>query len=124
MIISIGNDIVSVMDIKQAVTSNKRFLERVFCSLEQEYSENKPNKYQHYAGCFAAKEAVMKALGTGWNEGIQWKHIEVKHETSGKPLVELHHQAKKQAESLQVKIIHLSLSHTEQYAAAVAILEK
>lgn len=124
MIIGIGNDVVSVMDIKQSITDGKRFLERVFCSSEQEYAENKPNKYQHYAGCFAVKEAIMKALGTGWNEGIQWKHIEVKHETSGKPLIELHHQAKKQAELLQVKTIHISLSHAEQYATAVVILEK
>jgi holo-[acyl-carrier protein] synthase len=123
MIIGIGNDIVSVMDIKQSITKSKRFLERTFCFSEQEYSENKPNKYQRYAGCFAVKEAVMKALGTRWNKGVQWKQIEVRHETSGKPLVELHQQAKKQAELLQVKTIHISLSHTEQYATAVAILE-
>jgi phosphopantetheine--protein transferase-like protein len=60
MIVGIGNYIVSVMDIEQSSTNSKRFLERVFCSSEQEYSENKPDKYQHYAGCFAVKEAVMK----------------------------------------------------------------
>jgi holo-[acyl-carrier protein] synthase len=124
MIIGIGNDIVSVKDIEQSIGDSKRFLERTFCPSEQEYAENKPNKYQHYAGCFAAKEAVMKALGTGWNEGIQWKQIEVKHETSGKPRIELHDQAKKQAELLQVKTIYVSLSHIEQYATAVVILEK
>ena len=66
----------------------------------------------------------MKALGTGWNDGVQWKHIEVKHESSGKPLIELHEKAKKQAELLQVRTIYVSLSHTEQYATAVVILEK
>ena len=123
MIIGIGIDIVSVMDIKQSIIDSSRFLERVFCLSEQEYSESKANKYQHYAGCFAAKEAVMKAFATGWDEGIQWKHIEVKHETSGKPLIELHHYAKKRAESLQVKTIHISLSHTEHYATAIVTLE-
>lgn len=124
MIIGIGNDIVSVMDIKQSIEDSPQFLERVFSLSEQNYSENKPNKYQHYAGCFAAKEAVMKALGTGWNEGVQWKQIEVKHEISGKPQIELHDEAKKKAESLQVKTIYISLSHTEQYATAFVILEE
>jgi holo-[acyl-carrier protein] synthase len=124
MIIGTGNDIVSVMDVQQSINDSQRFLERVFCSSEQDYSESKPNKYQHYAGCFAAKEAVMKALRTGWNEGVQWTQIEVKHENSGKPWIELHDEAKKRAESLQVKTIHLSLSHIEQYATAVVVLEK
>jgi holo-[acyl-carrier protein] synthase len=124
MIIGIGNDIVSVMDIQQSMSDSRRFLERVFCSSEQNYSESKPDKYQHYAGFFAAKESIMKALGTGWNEGVQWKQIEIKHEISGRPRIELHGEAKKRAESLQVKIIHLSLSHIEQYATAVVVLEK
>jgi len=124
MIIGIGSDIVLVMDIKQSIIDSQRFLERTFCLSEQNYSENKPNKYQHYAGCFAAKEAIMKALGTGWNEGIQWKHIEIKHEISGKPQIELYEQAKMRAESLHVKWIHISLSHTDDYATAMAVLEK
>lgn len=94
MIIGIGNDIVSVPDIEQSVISNRRFVERVFCRDEPDYAKSKPNKYQHYAGYFTAKEAVMKALGTGWNEGIQWKHIEVKHESSGKSRIELYQEAK------------------------------
>ena len=123
MIVGLGNDIMSVADIEQSISSSKRFIKRVFCPSEQEYCERQPNRFQHYAACFAAKEAVMKALGSGWNNGIQWNHIEVKHETSGSPLVELHHQAKKQAELLQVKKINVSLSHTEQFATAVVILE-
>ena len=123
MIVGLGIDIVSVTDIQQSMIGSERFVDRVFTSDEQDYSESKPNKYQHYAGCFAAKEAVVKALGTGWNEGIQWKHMEVKHESTGKPRIELVLNAKKQAELLQVKSIHISLSHTEQYATAIAILE-
>jgi len=123
MIVGLGIDIVSVTDIQQSMIGSERFVDRVFTSGEQDYFESKPNKYQHYAGCFAAKEAVVKALGTGWNEGIQWKHMEVKHESTGKPRIELVLNAKKQAELLQVKSIHISLSHTEQYATAIAILE-
>lgn len=124
MIAGIGNDIVSIKDIKQSILTHHRFSERVFCALEQQYAESKPDKFQHYAGCFAAKEAVMKALGTGWDKGVQWKHIEIKHEESGKPTIELHAEAKKQAELSGVKIIHLSISHTELYAIAIAIMEK
>lgn len=124
MIIGIGNDIVSVEDIKQSIISSQRFSERVFCPSELTYAESKPHKYQHYAGCFAAKEAAMKALGTGWDKSVQWKHIEVTHESTGKPKIELHSHAKKRAELLCVNTIHISLSHTEQYAIAVVILEK
>jgi holo-[acyl-carrier protein] synthase len=70
------------------------------------------------------KEAVMKALGIGWSNGVQWKHIEVDHNLAGKPKIQLHHVARKCAELLQCKSIHISLSHTEQYAIAVVILEK
>jgi holo-[acyl-carrier protein] synthase len=124
MIVGIGNDIVSVSDMEQSISCSKRFPERVFCPSEWEYCEKQPNRFQHYAGHFAVKEAVMKALGTGWNNGVQWSHIEVGHHLSGKPNVILHQQAKKQADVLQVKNIHITLSHTEQYATAVAILEK
>ena len=124
MIVGIGNDIMSVADMERSILGGNRFVNRVFCLSEQEYCERQPNKFQRYAGHFAVKEAVMKALGTGWNSGIQWKHIEVTHKISGKPEVLLHDNAKEYAESLQVKSINVSLSHTEQYATAVAILEK
>lgn len=124
MIVGIGNDIVAVSDIEQSIRYSPRFLERVFCKIEREYCNKQVNCYQHFAGCFAVKEAVMKALGTGWNLGIQWNHIEITHNPTGKPEVFLLHNAKKRAELLQFSSIHVSLSHTEQYAAAVAILER
>ena len=124
MIISIGNDIVSVADIEESILRSNRFIQRVFCLSEQEYCERKTNRFQHYAGFFSVKEAIMKALGTGWNGGVQWNHIEVEHYPFGMPKVILYHHAKKQADALSVKNIHVSLSHTEQYATAVAILEK
>jgi len=124
MIIGIGNDIMSVTDIKESIKCSNRFLQRVFCLAEQEYCDRQPNKFQHFAGCFAVKEAVMKALGTGWNNGIQWNHIELTHYPSGKPDILMHYQAKKQSEILNVKRIYVSISHTEQYAAAIAVLEE
>jgi holo-[acyl-carrier protein] synthase len=123
MLVDIGYDIVLVANIENAMKRSVRFARRVFSSSEQAYCEQKPNKYEHYAGCFAVKEAVMKALGTGWNHGVQWKQIEVNHLPSGKPNVTLHLQAKKQAELLQVNAIHVSVSHTAQYANAFVILE-
>jgi holo-[acyl-carrier protein] synthase len=123
MIIGIGNDIVSVADIEQSISCSKRFSERIFCPSEREYCERQPNKFQHYAGFFAVKEAVMKALGTGWNNGVQWNHIEIGHNPAGKPEIQLHHVAKKCAELLQCKSIHISISHMNQYATAIAILE-
>lgn len=123
MLTGIGHDIVLVVNIEKSIKRSVRFLNRVFCLSEQAYCNQKPNKYEHYAGFFAIKEAVMKALGTGWNHGIQWKHIEVGHFPSGKPCVTLHKQAKKQAEELLVDTIHVSVSHTEQYANACVIFE-
>jgi holo-[acyl-carrier protein] synthase len=123
MLINIGYDIVLVMNIEQSLKRSTRFQERVFCLAERAYCEQRVNKYQHYAGCFAVKEAVMKALGTGWNQGVQWRHIEVGHHPSGKPNVTLHLQAKKQAELLQVNTIHVTVSHAGQYAHAFVIIE-
>jgi holo-[acyl-carrier protein] synthase len=123
MIVGIGNDIVSVTDIEQSILKSSRYLQRVFCLSEQEYCDRQPNRFQHYAGCFSVKEAIMKALSTGWNGGVQWNHIEVGHYPSGMPRVILHHHAQKYANALNVKNIHISLSHTEQYATAIAILE-
>ena len=124
MIVGVGNDIVSVRDIKESIECSNRFLQRVFCFSEREYCNQQSAKFKHYAGCFAVKEAVMKALGTGWNHGIQWNHIELKHYSYRKPQVVMHDQAKKQADLLQVKNIYISLSYSEKYAVGVVILEK
>jgi holo-[acyl-carrier protein] synthase len=123
MLVDIGNDIVLVTNIEKSIKRSVRFLNRVFCPLEQAYCEQKPNKYEHYAGFFAIKESVMKALGTGWSKGVQWNQIEVGHYPSGKPVVTLYKQAKKQAELRQIDTIHVSVSHTEQYANACVICE-
>ena len=79
MIISLGIDLVEIEEIKISIQKSKHFLERVFTEQEILYCEGKSNRFESYAARFAAKEAVMKALGTGWDEGVQWKQIEVFH---------------------------------------------
>lgn len=77
MVISIGIDIVEIEEIKKSIEQSKRFVQRVFTENEKEYCEHKVDKYPHYAARYAVKEAVMKALGTGWDKGVQWKLVEV-----------------------------------------------
>lgn len=78
---------------------------------------------EHIGGLFAAKEAVMKALGTGWAEGLAFRQIEVVRLPSGAPTIRLHEQALRRASEMAVESIHVSITHERTYAAAVAILE-
>lgn len=124
MILGIGTDLVAVARIARVLERNPRFVEKVFSGREQEYCNKKANPAQSYAARFAAKEAVMKALGTGWDKGISFVQIEVIPQISGKPEIELSGAAKAYAESLGIRQIHLSLSHESEYAAANVVLEK
>lgn len=124
MIIGIGTDIIETKDIAQLISSQKSFLQRVFTAREIEYCEQCPHKYQHYAARFAAKEAAMKALGTGWNHGVQWKEIEVQRERPDGPQLTLHGNAYALATQKKIKTNWVSLSHTTQHATAVVIFEK
>ena len=87
MIRGIGIDIIEIESVKKSMEQSKRFAQRVFTENEIIYCESNANKYQHYAARFAAKEAMMKALKTGWNNGIQWKQIEVINGASGAPTI-------------------------------------
>lgn len=118
----IGVDIEQVTNIKDSIEKSERFGKRVFTVLETQYCEIKPKKYQHYAGRFAAKEAVMKALGKGWLDGIQWVHIEILNNKDGKPQVILHKKANEIAISNNIQNISISISHTEHCAVAMALL--
>jgi holo-[acyl-carrier protein] synthase len=122
MIAGIGTDIVDIEDMA-TLYANDRFIRRVFSEEEIVYCENKQLKYQHYAARFAAKEATMKALGCGWDQGVQWKHIEVIRDSTGPPVIRLHEKAKEMAENKGIRRIHLSLSHSEGCALAFVILE-
>jgi holo-[acyl-carrier protein] synthase len=123
MIKGTGTDIVEIKTIEKSILQNKRFKERVYTSNEIEYCETKPNKFQHYAARFAAKEAVMKALETGWNKGIQWKHIEVLNEPNGKPIIRLTDKANELTKENEINNVHISLSHCENYATAFVVIQ-
>lgn len=124
MIIGIGIDIVDISSFERIFNTSKRFKQRIFTETEIAYCEGKPLKYQHYAARFAAKEAVMKALGTGWDKGVQWKHIEVQNDETGKPRLVLYKKAFEILNDLDVNKCHLSLSHSETQAIAYVLLDK
>ncbi|MFV0591513.1 MAG: holo-ACP synthase [Draconibacterium sp.] len=123
MIKGIGIDIVEIKTIKKSILQSKRFKERVYTNNEIEYCEKKSNKYQHYAARFAAKEALMKALETGWDKGIQWNHIEVSNERNGKPIILIRDKAKELTNKNEINDIYISLSHCENYATAFVVVQ-
>lgn len=124
MILGMGSDLAEVHRIQQSVERyGARFLERVYTEIERSYSMRKKNYAERLAGRFAAKEAGMKAIGTGWRRGVTWKDFEVVNEPSGKPTLKLSGAAARIAEQMGVKSIALSITHTAAMAMAVVILE-
>lgn len=118
-----GTDIIEISRIKETIEKyDTNFIERIYSTYEIEYCKKKGNaKYQHYAARFAAKEAVAKMLGTGFNGSFEWKDIEVKNDEFGKPKVELLNGAKKIFEEENLENIDISLSHCKEYAIAMVI---
>ena len=124
MIVGTGIDIAEVPRIAQALARHgDRFLHRVFTEGEIKYCDSKANRVERYAARFAAKEAGMKALGTGWSDGLGWRDLEVENLPSGRPTLRLHGKAAELAEQMGVRNISLSLTHTAQQAMAMVILE-
>jgi len=124
MIVGIGTDIVSVERLARLRGERgDRFLKLVFTPGELEHCAGKAGLDQRLAVRFAAKEATMKALGTGWRKGVQFTQIEVRAQKSGKPELILTGDALRRAEQLGAKAFHVSLSHERQNAVAVVILE-
>lgn len=119
MIIGIGNDIIEIERIKKAL-SNKTFFKKIYTEKEQKIFNGK--NFHSLAGNFAAKESVSKALGTGFS-GFSPIDIEILRYDNGKPYVKLYNNAKKTAENLNIKKIHLSISHCLKYAQATAVAE-
>ena len=124
MIYGIGTDIIEVSRIAKVMERDIGFREKIFSEGEIAYCEKMKNKYQHYAARFSAKEAFMKALGTGWRDGIRFVEIEVVHDPLGKPLILLSGKAKELAEKAGMGEIHVSLSHVKEIASAVVVVEK
>ncbi len=124
MIVGMGIDIAEVARVEAAIARHgERFLKRVFTEAEIRYCESKLNKFERYAGRFAAKEAAMKAIGTGWKRGVAWREFEVVREPSGRPSMRFSGVALGFAERLGVKRTSLSISHTAEQAIAQVILE-
>jgi holo-[acyl-carrier protein] synthase len=124
VIVGIGIDIVEIEKIKLAmVRRGERLKNRTFTPKEIQYCEERANKYQHYAARFAAKEAVFKAISTGWRQGVAWTDVEVSNELSGKPDLFLRGKTLEFALQLGARKYWLSLSHTDHYAVAQVILE-
>ena len=124
MIVGTGIDIAEVSRIARAIARyGDRFLYRVFTDGEIRYCESKANRVERYAARFAAKEAAMKPLGTGWNQGVRWRDVEVCRRPGGRPTLTLHGKAGEFARKLGAAHIALSLSHTAEQAIAQVILE-
>jgi holo-[acyl-carrier protein] synthase len=124
MIVGIGTDLAEVDRIRNSVERfGPRFLNRIYTEREQRYCQSKANSFERFAARFAAKEAGMKAIGTGWNFGVRWVDFEVANEPSGRPTLLLSGAAAQFAEKLGGKRVSISLTHTAQMAFAVVILE-
>jgi holo-[acyl-carrier protein] synthase len=118
--LSVGIDIIETARIRTAIERFKeRFLQRVFTEDEIEFCSNRPNPFQSYAARFAAKEAILKALGTGKTQSIRWRDMEIIDDEHSRPTVRLHGRARE----LTSGKVHLSLSHTHTSAVAVCIIE-
>jgi holo-[acyl-carrier protein] synthase len=123
-ILGIGTDIVEVARIQKLLRDKAdEFLPRVFTTAEIDYCGRKANPALHYAGRFAAKEAFMKALGTGWAKGVGFGDIGVLNDTEGKPALHIAGEAKRILDGFGPSFLWLSLSHTREYATATVVIE-
>lgn len=121
-VIGLGTDIVEVLRIAQMIERHGEiFLGRVFTPGEIEYCSARKAATQHYAGRWAAKEAILKAMGTGWTRGIQWQDMEIRNDASGRPRVVLSGGAHEVCNQLGVTDMMVSLSHCRSHASAFAI---
>ena len=121
-IVAHGIDLVDCPRIEQMMQRHgDRFIKRVFTAAEQAYAEANKNKIEKLAGRFAAKEAVLKLMGTGWRGKIAWTDIEIINNSAGQPGITLDGEVKKIAEKLGIKHISVSITHTANFAIASAV---
>ena len=124
MILGTGVDIAEVPRIRGSIERfGDRFLRRIFTTGEIEYCDGKASRFESYAARFAAKEAGMKALGTGWSRGVRWRDIEVVRQKGQRPTIQFHGEAAAIAAKLGTKNVALSITHTSEQALAHIILE-
>jgi holo-[acyl-carrier protein] synthase len=123
-IIGIGTDIIECLRIAQMIERHgELFINRVYTPLEIQYCQSRKLATQHYAARWAGKEAVLKALGTGWRRGISWRDIEIRNDPGGRPTVALRGGVRDVVEELGIIEMHISLSHCRSHATAYAIAE-
>jgi holo-[acyl-carrier protein] synthase len=118
----IGTDIVECLRIAQMIERHgELFITRVYTEHEIEYCQSRKQATQHFAGRWAAKEAVLKALGTGWRRGISWRDVEVRNLRSGSPLINLYGGARDYMLEQGITKVMISISHCRSHATAYAI---
>jgi holo-[acyl-carrier protein] synthase len=121
-IIGIGTDITECLRIARMIERHgELFVDRVYTPEEVRYCQNRKQSTQHFAGRWAAKEAVLKALGTGWVRGVSWRDVEILNESGGKPVVAIHDGAKEVARRQGITKIFISISHSRTHATAYAV---
>lgn len=122
MIYGVGTDIIEVNRIRKAMERYPKFVDRLFSDEELIYYESKQWNPQNIAGGFSAKEAVLKAIGTGLHK-FKWKEIEIIRDNKGKPFVRLNGRVKQYADDNYIGLIHVSVTHCREYASATAVAE-
>ncbi len=123
MIIGTGTDLIDVERVAERVGRDNGFRELVFSAAEIAYCDTKAQPFQHYAARFAAKESFLKAIGRGWESGLQLNEIEIINDEKGRPGMRLSGETAVSVYPLGIKKIHVSLSHLKTYATAIVILE-
>lgn len=124
MIFGIGTDIIEVSRIEASLTRCHGLKDKLFTAEEQRYCEGNAIVFQHYAARFAAKEAVFKALGTGYRGGMEFTDIEVKNDDLGKPVVSLSGEVSRFVEEHHIVNIQLSIAHVKDTAVAFVVMEQ
>jgi holo-[acyl-carrier protein] synthase len=123
-IVGTGIDIVECLRIAQMIERHgELFITRVYTDAEIEYCTARKAATQHYSGRWAAKEAVLKALGTGWRRGISWRDIEIRNDRKGAPTVNLRAGARDVMEKAGIRKLHVSISHCRSFAVAHVVAE-
>jgi holo-[acyl-carrier protein] synthase len=121
-LIGLGTDITECLRIARMIDRHgELFIDRVYTPEEIKYCQSRKQATQHFTGRWAAKEAILKALGTGWRKGISWRDIEIRNEPSGRPVVAVRGGVKEVVEKLQISEIQVSISHCRTHATATAI---
>jgi holo-[acyl-carrier protein] synthase len=121
-VLGIGTDIVECLRIAQMIERHgELFINRVYTPYEIRYCQSRRQATQHFAGRWAAKEAVLKALGTGWRRGISWRDVEVRNDSSGRPIVALGGGAREIVEQQKIGEVLISISHCRSHATAYAL---